>query len=392
MTGARFDDRGRRPLPSSFDLVVTGPSLDLVGGQVRHVLNLRTVADRLGCRFDFVPIGSRPGESGRLAMIRRMARDWLALRRTVAARVAAGAGPVVVHLNGSVQVASVLRELWLAIAARSAGAQGLLVQFHGCLLRAPGDGRWLLRALTRLLVGLADTTVVLAGSQARAIGKSAHRRCLVIPNGIEPLPMRRTFPDGSRPLRIVFVGRVTADKGPDVAVEALAALRREGLHASLTLVGDGDETEATKALARSLGVSQHVRFAGALSPEAVRGELLSHDVMVFPSRVPEGLPYVLLEAMEAGLPVIASVSSEVVAEVVSNASGAIAACDSEGERFAARLAQIAARDDWRAMSEAGRRTIETRYSIASQLRLWRDAWGAATQGSAIAAPDQGPPT
>ena len=178
------------------NVVVTGPSLSRVGGQARHVLNLRRIIERLGHEFCFVPIGTRDGESGWMRKAARLVRDWIELFRSVRAQTRASSRPTIVHLNSSVQSASILREMSLVLAARLSGADAVLLQFHGCLLVSPTSGPKGLRRLAHLLIGLVDGAVALSEHQIRAIDYPGAIKLSTIPNGIELLPLhcqRRWF-------------------------------------------------------------------------------------------------------------------------------------------------------------------------------------------------------
>jgi glycosyltransferase involved in cell wall biosynthesis len=97
------------------------------------------------------------------------------------------------------------------------------------------------------------------------------------------------------------VGRLYAIKGPDVLIRALAA---PGLEATQTvLIGDGPEREALRALVQELGIADRVTFAGARSD--ARTLMPAFDAYVLSSRS-EGTPMVVLEAMQAALPVVAT--------------------------------------------------------------------------------------
>jgi glycosyltransferase involved in cell wall biosynthesis len=128
-------------------------------------------------------------------------------------------------------------------------------------------------------------------------------RIQVIYNAYEPavgdlvsaeLPLANLF-------RVVTVCRLTAWKGVDGLIGAIAALPDTGL----LIVGDGPERASLEALARQLGISQRVHFAGQVPRQQVNGYLRACDLFVLNSRY-EGLPHVVLEAMAVGLPVIAA--------------------------------------------------------------------------------------
>jgi glycosyltransferase involved in cell wall biosynthesis len=100
---------------------------------------------------------------------------------------------------------------------------------------------------------------------------------------------------------LVFVGELRVLKGVDVLLDALAQLAREGRALSATIVGDGPDAAAFRAQAERLGLTA-VRFAGAMP---ARAAFALGRCLVVPSRA-ESLPYIVLEAAAAGVPLIAS--------------------------------------------------------------------------------------
>lgn len=116
--------------------------------------------------------------------------------------------------------------------------------------------------------------------------------------------------DPADPLRIVTVGRAVAKKGFDDLLDALAALPPD-LHWRLAHVGGGEELNALRARAASLGLAQRVIFLGAKPQPEVVALLREADLFVLPSkRAPsgdrDGLPNVIMEAASQGLAVVAT--------------------------------------------------------------------------------------
>jgi glycosyltransferase involved in cell wall biosynthesis len=106
----------------------------------------------------------------------------------------------------------------------------------------------------------------------------------------------------SQPARIGSIGRLHANKGCDVLLDAAAILRGAGRAFELTIAGAGPDAAALRAQAERLGVAGQVRFPGWVDPEAA---LAGMDIFISASRVePFGL--VLIEAMAAGAPVVAT--------------------------------------------------------------------------------------
>ncbi len=95
-------------------------------------------------------------------------------------------------------------------------------------------------------------------------------------------------------------------KAPDVQIDAVARLVRDGLDLRLVLVGDGKHRPELEARAAALGMADRVVFRGQLTAgAAVRDALDAADIFCMPSRT-EGMPRAMIEAMARGLPCIGS--------------------------------------------------------------------------------------
>jgi glycosyltransferase involved in cell wall biosynthesis len=128
-------------------------------------------------------------------------------------------------------------------------------------------------------------------------------RIRLIPNAIEPPtapPAAVVRPDTR--VRLITVGRLVSWKNVDHTLRVLAHLGRE---VGLIVVGDGPEERPLRDLARRLGIEDRVWFTGRLAPARVIGLLRASDVLVLNSTY-EGLSHVVIEAMWAGIPVVAS--------------------------------------------------------------------------------------
>ena len=101
--------------------------------------------------------------------------------------------------------------------------------------------------------------------------------------------------------RLLFVGRLAAAKGLTILLQAVSAL--DGI--TLEIAGDGPDRRMLEESAHELNISDRTKFLGYQSPEQVRDLLKRTDVFVL-SSFAEGLPVVLMEAMAAGVPVVAT--------------------------------------------------------------------------------------
>ena len=101
---------------------------------------------------------------------------------------------------------------------------------------------------------------------------------------------------------IVYVGEFRHIKGADLLIDAVARLHSDGKPFTLTLAGDGEELEALNAQIRRLGLTEAVRFIGHVK---ARYGFSKGNLLVVPSRR-DSMPYVVIEAGAAGIPMIAA--------------------------------------------------------------------------------------
>lgn len=132
----------------------------------------------------------------------------------------------------------------------------------------------------------------------------------VIPNPLDVITIRESaktttrgiFPDDNS-YRIGFIGSLSSEKNVQYLISAFNILRKKGFPARLFLVGEGDQGERLKSLSKKLSVSEYVHFLGY--HENPYNILNNFDVLVLPSLF-EVFPYVILEAMACGVPVIST--------------------------------------------------------------------------------------
>ena len=127
------------------------------------------------------------------------------------------------------------------------------------------------------------------------------RLARVVHNGVTPDEFLAVEP---RPdaTDLVFVGELRALKGIDVLIDAMALVARAWRPVTATVVGDGPDRAALAAKISALRLDGAVRFAGALP---AREAFAAGRILVVPSRA-ESLPYVVLEAAAAAVPMIAT--------------------------------------------------------------------------------------
>jgi glycosyltransferase involved in cell wall biosynthesis len=145
---------------------------------------------------------------------------------------------------------------------------------------------------------------------------------VAVPNSIDT----RLFSPGQRAgtgrIELLSVGNLVEVKGHRYLIEALELLRDSGVDASLDMVGDGHLRPQLEHRVEELGIGDRVRFHGHVPKQRVAEMMRRADVFVLPS-LWENMPCVLLEAMAAGLPAVAS-SVGGVPEIIDRASGVLA--------------------------------------------------------------------
>jgi glycosyltransferase involved in cell wall biosynthesis len=181
--------------------------------------------------------------------------------------------------------------------------------------------------LYRLLYPRADRVICQSRAMAedlRSVSGIGPQKPAVLPNPIEIERIRALAARKSseaeeiRAPRLLAAGRLAPEKGFDLLLEALPAVRAQWPGVHLTLAGEGVEEGRLKRLAEKLGVRSSVCFAGAVQDLAAL--FSAADLFVLSSRR-EGLPNALLEAAAGGLPLLATPASGGVVDLLRDQPG-----------------------------------------------------------------------
>lgn len=173
---------------------------------------------------------------------------------------------------------------------------------------------------------------------------------------------------------IGWIGRLSPEKGPDVFLDALAAMEtRRGIRVSI--MGDGPLREALHASARDQSLDDAVHFLGSM--EDASRLLAGFDLVVLSSRT-EGTPMVLLEAMAAGLPTVVTKVGG-IPDMVSEKEAYI--IPSEDPRALARALREAreAQEASGSRGQAAQRRFQAESSLEAWVRSYDVVYGAATE-------------
>lgn len=225
-------------------------------------------------------------------------------------------------------------------------------------------GRWTARAADLVLAPSAATAAELVrdyGARATAVVPNASGGLLAPPQAVPGVA-------GDEP-GLLFVGRLRLRKGVEVLLRALAILNEGGVRLRLRIAGDGEHRAALERAASRFGVAGQVEFLGRRAPGEIRWLLEHSTALVVPS-VYEGMPLVVLEAMVAGVPVVASRVSGIPEVVLEPETGWLVA-PGNPPALALALLDLAARpQEGIRRGAGGRQRLAERYRPALVAELW----------------------
>lgn len=187
------------------------------------------------------------------------------------------------------------------------------------------------------------------------------QRLHIVHCGVDPDLFTPTEPSDGRS-NLLFVGRLAAVKGLPMLLQAVAELKRDRPAVQLTVVGEGPDRAPLEALASELEVADRVRFVGYQSSAEVRRQLAHTDVFVMASFA-EGVPVVLMEAMAAEVPVVATRIAG-VSELVEDGLSGYLVPPGDIQQLTERLAALL--DDplgRHRMGSAGRAKVERDFNL-----------------------------
>jgi glycosyltransferase involved in cell wall biosynthesis len=193
----------------------------------------------------------------------------------------------------------------------------------------------------------------------------------VIPLGIADIartsPRADLWPEGDG-VRVLAVGRLSHYKGFDVLVDALA----KAPHVRVLLVGEGECADSLRARAAERGVASRIHFAGGLDDATLLAAYASADVFALPSlNRGEAFGMVLLEAMRARLPIVASaIPGSGVSEVVADGETGVLVKPGDADALAVAFERLDDADVRARLGKAGRARFERQFTLDRSAASW----------------------
>jgi glycosyltransferase involved in cell wall biosynthesis len=297
--------------------------------------------------------GTPEGGRASLRNVGRTARDAVAVWR-------AARGRDIVHIHSALAPAvTVVRAALLALAGRARGC-AVIVHAHGGNIQTWLSTPWR-RMLMRLAMLPAHRVVAVwtAGEEALCLALP-RERVLLIDNGV-PVEAYPPPGDGNDPPRVLYVGLLTPRKGVLDLLTASRLLRERGVAHELSLLGgtpdEGPEAEAQVRAA----LDDNVHLLGTRPPEQMPAEFAAADVFCLPSWW-EAMPLSVLEAMAAGLPVVATDVGDVSRAVSDGLTGAVVPVRNPDKLAAALEPILLDAELRRRMGAAGRARVVEMFS------------------------------
>ncbi len=296
-------------------ILLVGPRLSLTSGVSHHIKTLLASPLAQNFQLKYFRVGSQPGASQWRVLLTFFMTPWRFLWRL------GSYWPDVVHFNPSFDPKSVLRELSMLVICKVLGRR-TVVQFHGgnvnLLLQ---NGR--LPGYLRVLLRWTDQIVVLTQLQKQSLlAFCKDDKIAVIPNMVDTSRYFNTRRLNSvSPYQVLYMSKIEQRKGIFDLIQAIPAVTSKFPNIQFLVAGEGPDKSKLQCLGCEDGNWDYIKLLGYIGEAQKPTFLAKGDLFVFPSHYVEGMPYALLEAMAAGLPIVASATGGIPAMVKDRVNG-----------------------------------------------------------------------
>jgi glycosyltransferase involved in cell wall biosynthesis len=353
-------------------VLLLGPARTAVSGVSTHLNQLFDSTLTGHFHLSQFQVGSEGRTEGRAGTLVRMITSPFAF-----AACLIRSRPRIVHINTSFDSKAYWRDLVYLGMAKGLRRK-VVYQVHGGAL--PGEffaGSRVLTALLRRLLSWPDAVVLLAQGEIVGYREFAPRARLVrIANAVSiyDTDLRAERYSAKRPLQIVYLGRLAANKGIFETIEAVRILRDRGVAVQLTLAGSGTALGDARQAIEAAGLGDRVRVIAPVFGIEKQRLWEESDVFAFPTYHREGLPYALLEAMASGaVPVVSPAGA--IPDVMQHEVHGLFVPPHNPNAVADALGRLASdRTLLHRMALAGRERIVDQYSVARLAAQFKDVY------------------
>ena len=383
-------------LISSVDSTLNSRTLNIVhliepgsGGSLRHVIDLARAQADTGHHVTIIysPLRLEAAYGAELQNLSNVTLHELPMHRAPHAsdvknlfklvQILRRAKPDILHAHST-------KAGLLARKARVYIKTKIIYTPHAWMSMNPDMPAWqksLYAAYEKSMSFLTDRIIVLSRHEyehALSLGISA-KKLVMAQNGAPPLPfadraaLRAAANISDEKFVVGFIGRLSAQKNPELALQALAVAKQQNPNLILYMIGNGKLLPACQALAETLGIANDIRWLGAAD---ARLHYAAMDLLLVTSRY-EGMPYSFLEALQAGAPIVTTDVGGSESCIIPNQTGAIVPADAS--HIAREIAKIAGdttiHDGMRFASRARAQNFGIVQMLESVTAVYTDALG-----------------
>jgi glycosyltransferase involved in cell wall biosynthesis len=280
-------------------ILIVGPQLSLKSGVSHHAKTMLTSPLAQNYEMHYFQVGSHPADNFFIVVLKFMLNPFRFTWKIWSVL------PAIVHFNPSFDRKSMLRELVMAIICKFHNRR-TIIHFHGgnisCVMK---NNR--LPLYVKLILRLASHIIVLTKIQKKSLSVFCKKnKVTVIPNMIDTCLFPKHKQNNNGKISILFMSKIESKKGAFDVIEAISQVVKYYNHTKFIFAGEGPDLKKLKLVCCENGCEEFIKFLGHVKDQKKVNFLINGDIFLFPSHYQEGMPYALLEAMAAGLPVIAT--------------------------------------------------------------------------------------
>lgn len=313
-------------------ILIVGPQLSLKSGVSHHVKTMLTSPLAQSYEMHYFQVGSHPSDNFFIVLVKFLLNPFRFTWKLWSVL------PAIVHFNPSFDRKSILRELVMVLICKLYNRRTIL-HFHG------GDISSVLKndrlpLYVKLILKLTAHIIVLTEIQKKSLsGFCKKNKISVIPNMIDTRVFPKHHQNNNGKISILFMSKVESKKGAFDVIEAISQVVKYYDHAKFSFAGDGPDLKKLKLVCCENRCEEFIKFVGYVKDQKKINFLVKGDIFLFPSHYQEGMPYALLEAMAAGLPVIAA-NTGGIPEIIRHNKNGLLIPPAQPEKLAAAIIDL----------------------------------------------------